>query len=104
MAALGTSLPDLDPDASYIAAAATTATSTTADPDASYIIAGATAGSTDSDAKYVTALYPSEVSSEAELVFQAGDVIEELAPSDEYGWCTGRLAGITGIYPASYVE
>ena len=58
--------------------------------------------------RYVTALYPSVVSSESdtnELVFQAGDVIEELAPSDEYGWCTGRInGGPTGIYPANYVE
>ena len=69
-----------DPDASYITAGAT-------DPDASYITAGATNGSSADPrgtGKFVTALYSSEVSSEAELVFCAGDVIEELQPSDEY--------------------
>ena len=115
LAVIGTPIPEVDPNASYITAGATgevdpqasyITAGATDDPNASYITASATGGGGGGggDGTYVKALYPSETTTEAELVFQAGDIIEQLAPSDEYGWCTGRLNGVEGIYPANYVE
>ena len=40
-----------------------------------------------------------------ELTFKAGDVITEIEPEDDQGWCRGVDAnGMTGLYPACYVE
>lgn len=41
-----------------------------------------------------------------ELTFKAGDLLTQLEPEDEQGWCRGihHASGNSGIYPACYVE
>jgi hypothetical protein len=100
---------------SYITAAATTTGgsgvggggSGGADPNESYMKIAATSGRAGvgaGGAHFVRALYPSAATSEAELVFKEGDIIQMLEPSDEFGWCKGSLDGTEGIYPANYCE
>lgn len=40
-----------------------------------------------------------------ELSFKAGDIITEIQPEDDQGWCRGvHSNGNSGLYPACYVE
>jgi len=38
------------------------------------------------------------------IYFVLGDVFTKLEDEDDQGWCKGRVAGRTGLYPATYVE
>ncbi|KAJ9122378.1 hypothetical protein QFC22_001800 [Naganishia vaughanmartiniae] len=51
------------------------------------------------------ALYDFAPQAEGDLGFKAGDVIEVIERSDtQDDWWTGRLNGVTGIFPGSYTE
>jgi gas vesicle protein len=51
-----------------------------------------------------TALYDFAGEQPEDLPFYAGDIINITQEDDGSGWLTGELNGISGIFPASYVE
>lgn len=51
----------------------------------------------------VLASYPYAAQNEDELTFQQGDIISIVSREDP-DWWTGQLAGITGVFPANYVQ
>jgi len=54
--------------------------------------------------EYVTALYDYVAQAPGDLSFSAGDKIEVIKKtSDVNEWWTGRLNGVTGIFPGNYV-
>lgn len=55
-------------------------------------------------AVYATALYDFQAQNEGDLSFQVGDRIEILKKSEDQWW-TGKLpSGLTGVFPANYVQ
>ncbi|QIX00278.1 hypothetical protein AMS68_005795 [Peltaster fructicola] len=58
-----------------------------------------------SPAQYVTALYDFEGQSSGDLPFREGDRIRVVKKTDSVDdWWTGELKGITGSFPANYVQ
>ena len=49
------------------------------------------------------AIYDYTAGREDELTVQAGDVINIIERSDG-GWWTGEFNGVTGLFPANYIE
>ncbi|OCF33015.1 hypothetical protein I317_04269 [Kwoniella heveanensis CBS 569] len=55
--------------------------------------------------KYATAIFDFEAQAEGDLSFHAGDRIEIIERSDNADdWWTGRLNGVTGIFPGTYTQ
>ncbi|OLL22276.1 Regulator of cytoskeleton and endocytosis RVS167 [Neolecta irregularis DAH-3] len=54
--------------------------------------------------EYVTALYDYVAQASGDLSFSAGDKIEVIKKTNDVNeWWTGRLNGVTGIFPGNYV-
>ncbi|WVQ99579.1 hypothetical protein IAU59_006715 [Kwoniella sp. CBS 9459] len=55
--------------------------------------------------KYATAIFDFEAQAEGDLSFHAGDRVEIIERSDNADdWWTGRLNGVTGIFPGTYTQ
>ncbi|WVR06950.1 hypothetical protein IAU60_003986 [Kwoniella sp. DSM 27419] len=55
--------------------------------------------------KYATAIFDFEAQAEGDLSFSAGDRIEIIERSENADdWWTGRLNGVTGIFPGTYTQ
>jgi hypothetical protein len=51
------------------------------------------------------ALYEYTAIEEGELTFAPGDLVTQIEPEDELGWCRGVLEnGTVGVFPAGYCE
>ncbi|KAI9322809.1 hypothetical protein BX666DRAFT_1898634 [Dichotomocladium elegans] len=58
-----------------------------------------------SSAQYVLALYDYDAQAEGDLSFRKDDKIEVIQrTADKNDWWTGRLNGVTGIFPGNYVS
>ncbi|KAI8890272.1 BAR-domain-containing protein [Backusella circina FSU 941] len=56
-------------------------------------------------ASYVTALYDYAAQAEGDLSFHKGDRIEIVERTQDVNdWWTGRVNGVTGVFPGNYVE
>ena len=54
---------------------------------------------------YVTALFDFQAQNEGDLSFQTGDHIELVQRTDSVeDWWTGKLNGLSGVFPANYVQ
>ena len=54
---------------------------------------------------YVTALFDFQAQSEGDLSFQTGDRIELVQRTESVeDWWTGKLNGLSGVFPANYVQ
>ncbi|CAJ0566964.1 unnamed protein product, partial [Mesorhabditis spiculigera] len=51
-----------------------------------------------------TVLYDYSPIENDEIGLKKGETIEVLSEPDSLGWCTGRKNGLTGLFPASYVQ
>ncbi|CAJ0923036.1 unnamed protein product, partial [Mesorhabditis belari] len=51
-----------------------------------------------------TVLYDYSPIENDEIGLKKGETIEVLSEPDSLGWCTGRKGGLTGLFPASYVQ
>ena len=58
-----------------------------------------------SSVEYCTALYDYTAQAQGDLSFTAGSMIEIVQrTADANGWWTGRLNGVTGVFPGNYVQ
>lgn len=54
--------------------------------------------------RFVETLYEYKAATPDELSFYKGERIEVLEEENSAGWCKGRLAGKTGLFPGNYVR
>lgn len=55
--------------------------------------------------KYATAIFDYEAQAEGDLSFHAGDRIEIVEQTESAeDWWTGRLDGVTGVFPGNYTQ
>ncbi|KAJ1562603.1 hypothetical protein HK405_010127 [Cladochytrium tenue] len=60
--------------------------------------------SSNAGARFVVALYDYAAQADGDLSFHRDDRIELVAKTDDaHGWWTGRLRGVTGVFPGNYV-